>query len=51
MEWGYTENKVISYASFNFFPLKNKECRLEIDLKETGCEGLDWIYLAQEREQ
>jgi hypothetical protein len=24
---------------------------LRIDLRETGCEGMDWMYMAQDRDQ
>jgi hypothetical protein len=27
------------------------EDNIEIDLRERGCEGVDWIHLAQDRDQ
>jgi hypothetical protein len=36
-------------------PLSSPRCRLEDNIKmyleETGCEGADWIYLAQDMDQ
>jgi hypothetical protein len=30
-------------------PRRRWECNINIDLQEVGCEGMDWIELAQDR--
>ena len=31
-------------------PRRRREYNVKIDLQEVGCEGMDWIDLAQERD-
>jgi len=28
-----------------------QKCKVKTDLKETGCRGVDWIYLVRDRDQ
>jgi hypothetical protein len=44
----HTDSKVISYA---FYLFQANESRLKMDLSELGCCGMDWIHLAQDRDQ
>jgi len=32
-------------------PRHRWEDKIRIDLRETGCDGMDWIHLAQDRDQ
>jgi len=31
-------------------PKRNKEDNIQMDLKETGCECMNWIHFAQDRD-
>jgi hypothetical protein len=32
-------------------PTRKWECNIKVDLREIGCDGIDWIHLAQNRDQ
>ena len=32
-------------------PRRRWECNIKMDLKEVGCEGMDWFELAQDRDR
>jgi hypothetical protein len=44
----HTDSNVIPYASFDFIQIKEVG---QLDLRKIRWGGMDWIYLAQDRDQ
>jgi len=41
----------LQYVIFSSIPSYRWEDNIQIDLKEMGCDSVDWIYLTEDRDQ